>query len=95
VGQPQSITKDATLRRAMKKTSVYLSDDEDAALRRAAEATGIARSDLIREGIRVVVLSHASHPRAFHSMGRGRSRSTKPRHWTSDELLARRRHISR
>lgn len=79
----------------MKKTSVYLSDDEDAALRRASEATGIARSDLIREGIRLVALSHASQPRVFHSMGRGRSGSPKPRHWTSDELLARRRRGSR
>jgi hypothetical protein len=75
----------------MKKTSVYLSDEEDAALRRAAEATGIARSDLIREGIRVVVLSHGSPHRAFHSMGRGRGGATKSRRWTSDELLARRR----
>jgi hypothetical protein len=79
----------------MKKTSVYLSDDDDAALRRAAEATGIARSDLIREGIRVVVLSHASPRRAFHSMGRGRSGSARSRRWTSDELLARRRGGSR
>ncbi len=79
----------------MKKTSVYLSDDEDAALRRAAEATGIARSDLIREGIRAVVLNHAATPRVFHSMGRGRSGSARPRHWTSDELLARRRRGSR
>jgi hypothetical protein len=79
----------------MKKTSVYLSDEEDAALRRAAEATGIARSDLIREGIRVVVLSHASPRRAFHSMGRGRGGATTSRHWTSDELLARRRGASR
>jgi Arc/MetJ-type ribon-helix-helix transcriptional regulator len=79
----------------MKKTSVYLSDDEDAALRRAAEATGIARSDLIREGIRAVVLSHASPRRTFRSMGRGRSGATKPRRWTSDELFARRRGGSR
>jgi Ribbon-helix-helix protein, copG family len=75
----------------MKKTSVYLSDDEDAALRRAAESSGIARSDLIREGIRAVVSAHAAAPRTFYSMGRGRSVNPRPRRWTSDELLARRR----
>ena len=74
----------------MKKTSVYLSDEEDEALSRAAETTGIARSALIREGIRSVVLVHAGRPRAFHSMGRGRSGSVKPRRWTSEELFARR-----
>jgi hypothetical protein len=79
----------------MKKTSVYLSDEEDAALRRAAEATGIPRSDLIREGVRVVVRPHSAQPRTFHSMGRGHSGSTTLRHWTSDELLARRRGGSR
>jgi hypothetical protein len=75
----------------MKKTSVYLSDDEDQALSRAAEATGLARSELIREGIRVVVLGHTSRPRSFSSMGRGRSGSVKPRRWTSEELYAQRR----
>lgn len=75
----------------MKKTSVYLSDDEDEALRRAAEATGLARSELIREGIRSVVLGHAARPRAFHSMGRGRGGSVRPRRWTSEDLYARRR----
>jgi hypothetical protein len=75
----------------MKKTSVYLSDDEDQALNRAVEATGLARSALIREGIRAVVLAHVSRPRAFHSMGRGRSGSVKPRRWTSEELHAKRR----
>lgn len=75
----------------MKKTSVYLSDDEDEALSRAAETTGLARSELIREGIRSVVLVHAGRPRAFHSMGRGRGGSVKPRRWTSEELFARRR----
>ena len=75
----------------MKKTSVYLSDDEDEALSRAAEATGLARSELIREGIRAVVLGHASRPRSFHSMGRGRSGSVARRRWSSEELYAKRR----
>jgi hypothetical protein len=75
----------------MKKTSVYLSDDEDEALSRAAETTGLARSELIREGIRAVVLGHTSRPRSFHSMGRGRSGSAKPRRWSSEDLYAKRR----
>lgn len=75
----------------MKKTSVYLSDEDDAALNRAAETTGLARSELIREGIRAVVLGHADRPRTFHSMGRGRSGAQGPRRWTSEELYARRR----
>lgn len=75
----------------MKKTSVYLTDDEDQALNRAAEATGLARSELIREGIRAVVIAHVARPRAFHSMGRGRSGSPALRRWTSEELYAKRR----
>jgi hypothetical protein len=75
----------------MKKTSVYLSDDEDAALGRAADATGSTRSDLIREGVRAVVSAHAPRPRTFHSMGRGRGPGGGPRRWSSEELLARRR----
>lgn len=75
----------------MKKTCVYLSDDEDEGLRRAAARTGLARSELIREGIRAVVLAHSPRPRTFHSMGRGRSGSAKPRRWSSEELYARSR----
>jgi hypothetical protein len=75
----------------MKKPSVYLTDDEDQALNRAAEATGLTRSELIREGIRAVVIAHLARPRAFHSMGRGHSGSPKLRRWTSEELCATRR----
>jgi hypothetical protein len=75
----------------MKKTSVYLSDDEDEALRQAAEATGVARSDLIREGIRAVVVGQMARPRTFHSMGRGHGGAAKPRRWSAEELYARRR----
>jgi Arc/MetJ-type ribon-helix-helix transcriptional regulator len=38
----------------MKKTTVYLSDEEAASLQRAASATGLSQSELIREGIRLV-----------------------------------------
>jgi Arc/MetJ-type ribon-helix-helix transcriptional regulator len=51
----------------MKKTSVYLSDEQADALRSAAAASGKSQSELIREGIRRVTARRPK--RVFHSMG--------------------------
>lgn len=77
----------------MRKTSVYLSEDEAAALSRAAAASGVSRSELIREGVRQVAASHTVPSRTFHSLGKGHGGGTARRSWTSDELYqtARRR----
>ena len=53
----------------MRKTTVYLSDEEAAALRRTAAETGRSQSELIREGVRMVTA--ASGERRFRSMGKG------------------------
>ena len=69
----------------MKKTSVYLSDEEADALRRAAETTGRSQAELIRDGIRRVVSATGIQARVFHSMGIGHGGGASPR-WDPDEL---------
>ncbi len=54
----------------MRKTTVYLADEEAEALRRRAAETGRSQSELIREGIRRVT---GMGKRVFHSMGSGDS----------------------
>ena len=69
----------------MRKTTVYLSDEEAAALRRMSVQTGRSQADLLREGVRRVV--EEALPRVFHSMGTGRSGGGEwPARWNSDEL---------
>jgi Arc/MetJ-type ribon-helix-helix transcriptional regulator len=70
----------------MRKTTVYLSDDEADALRRAAVATGRSQSELIREGVRRV--TGRKRDRRFHSMGKGEG-TGEPVGRRAEELLAR------
>ena len=56
----------------MRKTSVYLTDDEAEGLRRVAVREGRPQAELIREGVRRVVAELESKPRVFHSLGKGR-----------------------
>lgn len=53
----------------MRKTTVYLTDEEAAALRRVAGETGRSQSELIREGVRAVTA--AGGERRFRSMAKG------------------------
>ena len=55
----------------MRKTTVYLTDEEADALRATAAATGRSQSELIRDGIRRVTARRTK--RVFHSMGSGDS----------------------
>jgi hypothetical protein len=68
----------------MRKTSVYLTQDEAEGLRRVAAREGRPQAALIREGVRRVIEELDSKPRVFHSMGKGRGPGYEP--WTSDEL---------
>lgn len=68
----------------MKRTTVYLTDEEVEGLRRTAAATGRSRAELIREGVQRVISE--APPRRFHSMGKGRGPSERPRRWDPDEL---------
>ncbi|HZR01528.1 MAG TPA: ribbon-helix-helix domain-containing protein [Chloroflexota bacterium] len=69
----------------MKKTSVYLTEEEIEGLRRRALETGKSRAELIREGVRHVVGTPSK--RAFKSMGVGHGGGgPTPLHWDADDL---------
>jgi hypothetical protein len=73
----------------MRKTSVYLSDDEAEGLRRTAAAEGIAQAQLIREGIRRVIAEAERRPRTFHSLGKGRGGGRPYERWAAEDLYRR------
>jgi hypothetical protein len=73
----------------MRKTSVYLTDDEAEGLRRLAVREGRPQAELIREGVRKVIAEIETQPRLFRSLGAGRGSGMKPARWTSDELYRR------
>ncbi|MGH8884685.1 MAG: ribbon-helix-helix domain-containing protein [Egibacteraceae bacterium] len=69
----------------MRKTTVYLSDEEAAELRRVSAVTGKSQSELIREGVRRIC--GEAPKRAFHSMGKGRGPGgPTPVTWDADAL---------
>jgi hypothetical protein len=70
----------------MRKTSVYLSDDEAEGLRRASLRKGLPQAELIREGVRKVIEEAEAQPRIFRSMGKGRGDGRPAQHWDADEL---------
>lgn len=67
----------------MRKTTVYLSDEEAEALRRAASEAGRSQAELIREGIRRVT---RGRKRRFYSMGVGEGPGGPTPRWHPDEL---------
>jgi hypothetical protein len=67
----------------MKKTSVYLSEEDLAALRNASSQTGKSIAELIREGVRVV--TNGARPR-FASRGAA-SGTGAPGGRTADDRL--------
>jgi predicted DNA-binding protein len=71
----------------MRKTSVYLTDEEAEGLRRLAVREGRAQAELIREGVRRVINEVEAQPRTFRSLGAGRGgEAAKSARWTSREL---------
>lgn len=69
----------------MRKTTVYLTDEESEGLRRLAASAGASQAELIRQGVRQV-LGRASK-RTFHSLGAGSAGATPPRpRWNPDSL---------
>ena len=69
----------------MKKTSVYLSEDEANDLRRLAVREGRPQAELIREGIRRLVADSAVRGRQFRSLGKGHGGGAGVE-WSSQKL---------
>jgi hypothetical protein len=75
----------------MRKTSVYLTDEEAEGLRRLAVREGKAQAELIREGVRRVIAEVDAQPRTFHSLGLGRGGdAVEHPHWDAEELYRKR-----
>jgi len=70
----------------MKKTSVYLTQEEADGLSRLAATTGRSRADLIRDGIRRVLVNEDAAARRFHSLGKGHGDGSPYAQWRSEEL---------
>jgi hypothetical protein len=71
----------------MRKTSVYLTDEESEELRHLAIREGRPQAELVREAIRGLI--QASQPkRTFRSLAVGRSDGSKALRWTADEVHA-------
>ncbi len=70
----------------MRKTSVYLTDQEAEGLRRLAVITGKPQAELVREGIRRVISEAEAAPRTFRSLGRGHGGGKPYARWPSEEL---------
>ena len=70
----------------MKKTSVYLTEDEVADLRRLAAREGRSQAELIRDGVRQVIERAGHQQRELKSMGRGHGAGKRYRRWSSREV---------
>lgn len=70
----------------MRKTSVYLTDDEAESLRRVAVREGRPQAELIREGVRRVIADAETAPRDFQSLGKGRGGGRAYESWVSADL---------
>lgn len=70
----------------MRKTSVYLTDDEAEGLRRVAVREGRPQAELIREGVRRVITERDAQSRTFRSMGSGHSGGRAYEPWDAEAL---------
>ena len=66
----------------MRKTTVYLTDEEAAGLRRMAASSGTSQAQLIRAGLRHVLAQGGQ--RTFHSMGLGVGSGEPTTGWDAD-----------
>lgn len=71
---------------SMKKTSIYLTQEEADGLRRLATTTGKSQSELIRSGIQRLLTDEGTAPRRFHSLGKGHSDGTPYTPWDPNDL---------
>lgn len=68
----------------MRKTTIYLGEEEAEGLRQLAAASGESQAELIREGVRRLLLE--GEDRKFHSMGKGAGTGEGRPRWGSDDL---------
>lgn len=69
----------------MRKTTVYLSDEEAEGLRHLAATTGKAQAQLVREGVRYIL---SGNTRVFHSLGRGEGPGEQSERWDAGDLYS-------
>ncbi len=70
----------------MRKTTVYLHDEEVEALRQLAAATGLSQAELIRAAIRRAAAQ--APPRRFRSLGKGAGPGGPVVRWNPADLYA-------
>ena len=70
----------------MRKTSVYLSDQEAEQLRLLAIRDGRPQAELIREGVRHVIAESSTEQRRYRSLGKGRGGGRPYKRWSADAL---------
>jgi hypothetical protein len=68
----------------MRKTTVYLNEEEAEGLRMLSGATGESQAELIREGVRRLLQEGVS--RKFHSMGKGEGPCEARPRWSPDAV---------
>lgn len=68
----------------MRKTTVYLNEDETEALRQLAAATGASQAEVIRGALRQAVAQLP--PRRFRSLGQGESDGVPTTRWTPTDV---------
>lgn len=68
----------------MRKTTIYLGEEEAEGLRRLAASSGESQAELVREGVRRLLLE--GEGRKFHSMGKGTGTGEGRSRWGSDDL---------
>ncbi len=68
----------------MRKTTVYLREDEAEGLRLLSVATGKSQAELIREGVRRLLQEGLS--RTYHSMGKGEGTGELRPRWDPDDV---------
>ncbi len=68
----------------MRKTTVYLADDEAHGLRRLSVEAGKSQAELVREGVRRLLGQRGK--RKFHSLGLGKGTGKPAPRWRSDAV---------
>lgn len=70
----------------MRKTSVYLTDQEAEQLKQLSLRDGRPQAELIREGVRRVIAESDPARRRYRSLGRGRGGGQPYQPWSADDL---------